>query len=88
MGDIGKQWTRAMRAQIRAEIAARGLKQADVARLTGMYTSRLSRNLNDAEDRPLDMEFLGEIATALGITPAVIAERAQRRLLEDGGSVA
>ena len=82
MGDYGKQFNLAVRAQIRAEIAARGLKQADVARLTGMQTSSLSRWLNDSEDRPLTMQFIADMATALGLTPMVIMERAQRRLDE------
>ncbi|MEZ2388881.1 helix-turn-helix domain-containing protein [bacterium RCC_150] len=59
------------------------IKQSDVARLAGIHTSTLSRLLNDEEDRPLPMKFLGEVATALGLTPHVIAERAERRIREE-----
>ena len=83
MGNYGEQIERAVRAQIRAEIAAKGLKQADIARIAGIHTSTLSRLLNDEEDRPLPMKFLAEMATALGLSPHVIAERAERRINDE-----
>lgn len=83
MGNYGEQIERAVRAQIRAEIAAKGWIQADIARISGIHTSTLSRLLNDKEDRPLPMKFLGEVATALGLSPHVIAERAERRIHDE-----
>lgn len=86
MGNYGEQIERAVRAQIRAEIAAQGLKPSDIARRANMHTSTLSRLLNDEEDRPMPMKRLGEIAEALGVPPHVIAERAERRLAEEAAS--
>lgn len=83
MGDYGARIKRAVRAQVRAEIAAKGLIQADVARMTGMPTSSLSRLLNDDLDRPFSLDDLGGIAEALGLPPHVIAERAERRMREE-----
>lgn len=83
-GEYGERIQRAVRAQIRAEIAARGLKQNDVAKRAGMHASTLSRYLSDDEDRGFPFWALGAIADALDLPPHAIAMRAERRLQEDG----
>jgi DNA-binding Xre family transcriptional regulator len=78
----GKLMQRAVRKQIRIEIALRNLKPADVARSAGMYTSTLSRYLNDSQDKPLPFEVLDAIAVALDMLPEQIIANA-RGLLDD-----
>ena len=81
-GDYGDRIQRAVRAQIRAEIAAYRPKmsQNEVARKAGMNQSTLSRYLSDEEDRGLPYSALSNIARALGLTPVIIAQRAEERL--------
>jgi transcriptional regulator with XRE-family HTH domain len=83
--DYGKRIQKAVRAQIRAEIAARGLKRADVAAAAGLYGSTLSRYLSDTEDRAIPVDVLGQLAFALGLDPITLVSRADRRLREDEG---
>lgn len=80
MGTRGKRLQSALRAQIRAEIAAQGLKQADTARRVGMHTSTLSRYLNDSEDRGMPFDIISEIAEALGLPINELIARAERRM--------
>ena len=78
----GDRMQRAIRAQIKAEIAVRNLKQNDVAASAGLYSSTMSRYLRDSKpDMPL--AALGAIAKALGLSIVTIVQRAERRTLED-----
>jgi transcriptional regulator with XRE-family HTH domain len=67
-----------MAVQIKAEMAARDWKQADLANASGIPTSTLHRYLSGARDIPLPV--FAEIAQALGLSMIELAIRAQRRL--------
>ncbi|HEX9089786.1 MAG TPA: helix-turn-helix transcriptional regulator [Arthrobacter sp.] len=66
-----------MTVQIRAEIAALGWKQSDLAAAVGMPTSSLHRYLAGVRDIPLPV-FI-EIAHALGLSLTELLARGQRR---------
>jgi transcriptional regulator with XRE-family HTH domain len=84
MSDYGKRIQSAVRAQIRAEIAAAGLKQADISRMTGIDTGQLSKLLNDKMNRDISYVVMADISKALGLTVPELAERAERRLEGQG----
>lgn len=83
MGNYGQDIQSAIAVQIKAEMAAKGWKQAELAKRAGINTSTLHRYLAGDRDIPLPV-FVG-IADALGITYLELAARAQRRL--DGENV-
>jgi transcriptional regulator with XRE-family HTH domain len=78
MGTYGNDIQSAMAVQIKAEMAARDWKQADLANASGIPTSTLHRYLSGARDIPLPV--FAEIAQALGLSMIELAIRAQRRL--------
>lgn len=78
MGTYGNDIQAAMTVQIKAEMAARDWKQADLANASGIPTSTLHRYLSGARDIPL--LAAGNIADALGMSIMELAARAQRRL--------
>lgn len=83
MGTYGNDIQAAMAVQIKAEMAARDWKQADLSRESGIVSSTLYRYLSGARDIPLPV--FAEIAQALGLSMIELASRAQRRL--DGENV-
>lgn len=83
MGTYGTDIQAAIATQIRAELAAKSWKQAELAKRSGIPTSTLHRYLTGERDIPLPM-FV-EIANALGVSYLELAARAQRRL--DGENV-
>lgn len=83
MGTYGHDIQTAIAVQIKAEIAAKGWKQSDLAQRSGIPTSTLHRYLTGVRDIPLPA--FAEIASALGISYLELAARAQRRL--DGENV-
>ena len=83
MGTYGNDIQAAIAAQIKAEMGAKGWKQADLAKATSMQGSTLYRYLAGARDIPLPV--MADIATALGMDIIELAQRAQRRL--DGEDV-
>lgn len=85
MGDYGGRAQSAVRAQIRAELGAKGLKQADLARMAGINTGTLSKCLNDTQDRDLPIPVVAEIAHAPGLTLAGLIDRADRRSAASDG---
>jgi transcriptional regulator with XRE-family HTH domain len=78
MGNYGMEIQQAIAVQIKAEMAAKDWKQADMVKATGIVGSTLSRYLNAGRDIPLPA-FL-EIAKALGLSIGELTARAQRRL--------
>lgn len=83
MGNYGSDIQSAIAVQIKAEMAAKDWKQADLSRETGIVSSTLYRYLSGARDIPLPV-FV-DIANALGLSIMELAARAQRRL--DGENV-
>lgn len=78
MGNYGTEIQQAIAVQIKAEMAASGLKQADLIKATGIVGSTLSRYLNAGRDIPLPV-FV-DICQALGLPINELVARAQRRL--------
>jgi len=83
MGTYGQDIQSAIAVQIKAEMAAKGWKQAELAKRAGINTSTLHRYLAGDRDIPLPV-FVG-ISDALGLSYIELAGRAQRRL--DGENV-
>jgi transcriptional regulator with XRE-family HTH domain len=83
MGNYGAEIQKAIAVQIKAEMAAKDWKQADLAKATGIVGSTLSRYLAVGRDIPLPV-FV-DIAQALGLPLSELIGRAQRRL--DGENV-
>lgn len=83
MGNYGADIQAAIATQIKAEMAAKDWKQADLSKATGIVGSTLSRYLAGGRDIPLPV--YAEIAKALGLSMIELAQRAQRRL--DGENV-
>ena len=83
MGTYGTDIQAAIATQIRAELAAKGWKQAELAKRAGIPTSTLHRYLTGERDIPLPA--FAEIANALDLPYIELAGRAQRRL--DGEDV-
>lgn len=78
--EFGRRFERAVRAQLRAEIAAAGKKQNEVAREAGLQSSTLSRWLSDPEDRSFPVAATAAIAQVLGIPLSELMRRAQLRM--------
>ena len=78
MGTYGNDIQSAMAVQIKAEMAAKDWKQADLANASGIPTSTLSRYMKGERDIPLPV--FADIAQALGLSMVELAVRAQRRL--------
>lgn len=83
MGNYGAEIQAAIVTQVKAEMAARDMKQKDMAALIGMQPSTMSRYLSGERDIPMPVAF--EFAGALDLTIIELVERAQRRL--DGNNV-
>lgn len=83
MGTYGNDIQAAMAVQIKAEMAALGWKQPELAKRSGIPTSTLHRYLTGERDIPLPA--FAEISNALGLSYLELAGRAQRRL--DGENV-
>ena len=78
MGTYGADIQSAIAVQIKAEMAAKDWKQADLSKATGIVGSTLSRYLAGGRDIPLPV--FAEIAKALGLSMIELAQRAERRL--------
>lgn len=77
-----ERYLRAVGQQLRAEIAASGRSAAAVARMAGMDKTVLHRYLHGTRDIP--STTLKRICAAIGISPAVVLDRAEQRM--DGDS--
>jgi transcriptional regulator with XRE-family HTH domain len=69
---------KAISTQLRAEIAAAGLKIADIVRQAGIPRPTLDRYLNGTRDIPV-MALL-KISKVVEVSPSKIMERAQERM--------
>lgn len=78
MGNYGTDIQSALVTQVKAEMAARDMKQKDMAQRIGMQTSTLSRYLSGERDIPAPVLF--SMAAALDLRIAELIERAERRL--------
>lgn len=78
MGNYGIEIQKAIAVQIKAEMAAKDWKQADMINATGIVGSTLSRYLNAGRDIPLPV--FANIAQALGLSIGELTARAQNRL--------
>lgn len=78
MGNYGTEIQAAIATQIKAEMAAKDWKQADLSKATGIVGSTLSRYLAGGRDIPLPV--FAEIANALDLSMIELAQRAERRL--------
>lgn len=76
-----EKYLQAVGQQLRAEIAASGRSAASVARLIGMDKSVLHRYLHGTRDIPSTV--LKRICSAIGISPAVVLQRAEQRMNGD-----
>lgn len=69
---------KAIAVQIKAEMAAKDWKQADLAKAAGIVGSTLSRYLSAGRDIPL--RAFVDICEALGLPISELIARARRRL--------
>lgn len=76
-GEHRKPWADAVRWELRRLIAEQHLRQTDLAELTGLSQSTVSRLLNGTQD--ICLEHLDRLAEALGTTPLLIIVEARRR---------
>jgi transcriptional regulator with XRE-family HTH domain len=71
----------AVAAQIRADAAAAGISNAELARRAGVPVVSMNRYLTTkGEPRPINVATLAAIAAALGLEPGGILDEAQRRM--------
>jgi transcriptional regulator with XRE-family HTH domain len=78
MGNYGIDIQAALVIQVKAEMAARDMKQKDMAQHIGMQTSTLSRYLSGERDIPMPVVF--SMASALNLSIIELVQRAERRL--------
>lgn len=78
MGKYGTEIQKAIAVQMQAEMAAKGWKQADLARAAGLGENTLSRYLKAGRDVPLPV-FV-DLCEALGLPIGELIARAKRRL--------
>lgn len=78
MGNYGADIQAAIVTQVKAEMAAKDMKQKDMAAAIGMQTSTLSRYLSGERDIPMPVAF--SMAAALDLPIVELVQRAERRL--------
>lgn len=78
MGTYGVQIQAALVKQVKAEMAARDMKQRTMATKLGMQGSTLSRYLSGERDIPMPVVF--SFAEALDLSVVELVQRAERRL--------
>lgn len=78
MGNYGIDIQAALVTQVKAEMAAKDMKQKDMAARIGMQTSTLSRYLSGDRDLPAPVLF--SMASALDLSITELIQRAERRL--------
>jgi len=80
MGTYANGIQAAIVSQIRAEIAAIGWGQAELAEKSGVPTSTLSRYLSRTAPRDIPLPAFAAIAEALSMSVVELSARAERRL--------
>ena len=78
MGTYGVEIQAALVKQVKAEMAARDMKQRTMATKLGMQGSTLSRYLSGERDIPMPVVF--SFAEALDLSVVELVQRAERRL--------
>lgn len=78
MGNYGSAIQSALVIQVKAEMAAKDMRQKDMAARIGMQTSTLSRYLSGERDIPMPVVF--SMADALDLSIVELVQRAERRL--------
>ena len=78
MGNYGSEIQSALVVQVKAEMAAKDMRQKDMAARIGMQTSTLSRYLSGERDIPMPVVF--SMADALDLSIIELVQRAERRL--------
>jgi transcriptional regulator with XRE-family HTH domain len=78
MENYGEAIQAALVTQVKAEMAAKNMKQSDLAERSGIPTSTLHRYLNGSRDIPMPVAF--GIASALELSLVELFQRAERRL--------
>lgn len=78
MGNYGNDIQAALVTQVKAEMAAKDMRQKDMAATLGMQTSTLSRYLSGERDIPMPVMF--GFADALDLSLIELVQRAERRL--------
>lgn len=78
MGNYGIDIQAALVMQVKAEMAAKDMKQKDMAARLGMQASTLSRYLAGERDIPMPVAF--SMAAALDLPIIELVQRAERRL--------
>jgi len=78
MGNYGTEIQAALVTQVKAEMAAKDMRQKDMAARVGMQTSTLSRYLSGERDIPMPVVF--SMANALDLSIIELVQRAERRL--------
>ena len=82
--DYGKESQEALRAQIRAELGAKGWSLTDLQKATGMHFSTVSRYFSRTASRDIPFFVVGNVAVALGMAASELIARAERRRSGDG----
>ncbi|AHB31645.1 phage repressor protein [Arthrobacter phage vB_ArS-ArV2] len=78
MGTYGIDIQAALVTQVKAEMAARDMKQPDLAEKAGIPTSTLHRYLSGVRDIPMPVAI--SMASALELSLVELFQRAERRL--------
>jgi transcriptional regulator with XRE-family HTH domain len=78
MGTYGIDIQAALVTQVKAEMAARDMKQPDLAERAGIPTSTLHRYMKGERDIPMPVAF--SMASALDLSLIELFQRAERRL--------
>ena len=78
MGNYGSEIQSALVVQVKAEMAAKDMRQKDMAARIGMQTSTLSRYLSGERDIPMPVVF--SMADTLDLSIIELVQRAERRL--------
>lgn len=86
MGDYGKEHQEALRAQVRAELGAKGWSLTDLQKATGMHFSTVSRYFSRSASRDIPFFVVGNVAEALGMPISEPIARAGRRLAGGKGT--
>lgn len=82
MNTYGERLEAALTHQIKVELAERDMGQKDLAEAVGIEAATLSRYMNNRRSIPMPIFF--KIAEVMGLTPRVLMERAEARIVPEG----
>ncbi|MDI3331447.1 MAG: helix-turn-helix transcriptional regulator [Micrococcus sp.] len=84
MTTYGDRLKEAVARQLKAERAAAGMTQIQVAEKVGQDKQTVMRN--EAGKRDISIAELGQLADVFGITPQELLRRAEERIQKSGGT--